>query len=396
MTHTFRPATREGTQLIIGSIGASGSGKTYSLFEIATGLAYPEASNADELAAIIAKEGRNRIVSIDTERGRALHYAPPPGQRPDPWKQGAATFAFDHAELHPPFSPQAYQDMVEAADDAGYQVIIVDSGSHEWAGEGGILEMFEADQYERAKRKANWNNRDGTQREPSYQDLEAVKMSAWIKPKMAHKKLVGRLTTLRAHLLIALRGEEKVHMEKDPNNPKKTVVVQAADLPPNKRWTPICEKSFPFELTMSFVLEPDRPGFPIPLKLQEQHREYVPLDRPLSIETGRRLAGWAGGTASGPGVAPPASKPAQAEPQKETQPTGKQQSDAERIADKLKTKIRDSSDVAALKTLWDSAASFRAQLEERDLTTILQSCQDAYDLRLDELSRSDQFAMEDE
>lgn len=391
MTHTFRPATREGTQLIIGSIGASGSGKTYSLFEIATGLAYPEANNADELAAIIAKEGRNRIVSIDTERGRALHYAPPPGQRADPWKQGAATFAFDHAELHPPFSPQAYQDMVEAADDAGYRTIIVDSGSHEWAGEGGILEMFEADQYERAKRKANWNNRDGAAREPTFQDLEAVKMSAWIKPKMSHKKLVGRLTTLRAHLLIALRGEEKVHMEKDPSNPRKTIVVQAADLPPNKRWTPICEKSFPFELTMSFVLEPDKPGFPIPLKLQEQHRQYVPLDRPLSIETGRQLAGWAGGF-SGP-TSPPASRPAQTESQ--SKPSEKPQSDADRIADKLKAQIRDRSDVQALKVLWEKAQSFRDQLEQRELFTLLQSCQDAYDIRLDELSRA-QFVMEDQ
>lgn len=290
MTHTFRRGVRDNTQLIIGGIGASGSGKTYSLFELAQGLAYPEASNAEELAKIIEAEGKNRIVSIDTERGRALHYAPPPGERPDPWRQGSATFAFDHALLEPPFSPDHYQELIEAADDAGYRVIILDSGSHEWTGEGGVLEWQEAEMQEMAERRAARFNRA-----VGYQDLEAVKMQSWIKPKMAHKRLVGRLTTLRAHLLIALRGEEKVHMEKDPNNPKKTVVVAAKDLPENKRWSPVCEKSFPFELTMSFVLSPDNPGYPIPLKLQEQHRAFLPTDRPISIETGRQLAGWAGG-----------------------------------------------------------------------------------------------------
>jgi hypothetical protein len=308
VTHTFRPATRENTQLIIGSIGASGSGKTYSLFELATGLAYPEANNAEDLARIVQAEGRNRIVSIDTERGRALHYAPPPGQRPDPWKQGAATFAFDHAELNPPFSPDAYMAMTEAADEAGYRVIIIDSGSHEWAGEGGVLEWQENEMQEAATRRASRYNR-----QPTYQDLEAVKMQSWIKPKMAHKRLVGRITTLRAHLLIALRGEEKVRMEKDPQNDKKTVVIAAADLPPNKRWSPVCEKSFPFELTMSFVLSPEAPGFPHPLKLQEQHRPYLPLDRAISIETGRALAAWAGGSGA------PAAAKAKASPEELTQ-----------------------------------------------------------------------------
>jgi hypothetical protein len=67
--------------------------------------------------------------------------------RPDPWKQDGATFAFDHALLEPPFSPSIIRSMVEAADAAGYRVIILDSGSHEWAGEGGVLEMHEAEQY---------------------------------------------------------------------------------------------------------------------------------------------------------------------------------------------------------------------------------------------------------
>jgi hypothetical protein len=395
MTYDFRPAKRENTQLIIGGVGASGSGKTYTLFELATGLAYPEASNAEELNAIIAREGKHRIVSIDTERGRALHYAPPPGAAPDPWKTNEATFAFDHILLEPPFSPQAYQAIVEAADEQGYGVIILDSGSHEWAGEGGVLEMFEADQYERAKRKANWNNRGNDQKEPSWSDLEAVKMSAWIKPKMAHKRLVGRLTTLRAHLLIALRGEEKVHMEKDPSDPqgKRTRVVAAADLPPNRRWSPVCEKSFPFELTISFVLSPDAPGVPIPLKIQDQHRPFFPLEKPIDIETGRRLAAWAGGAAAAPSATSSAGK---ATGTRSTSSGGGKRSPEELVAD-FKASLRDCKTLDDYEDLWTRSQRFRDQLEERGLTSLHQQCMDAADLRREELSAAPKtFELEDE
>lgn len=278
MTHSFRPATRDHVSLIIGAAGATGTGKTYSLLLLATGLAYPEATDAAQLQAIIAQEGRNRICFIDTERGRALHYAPPPGDKPDPWRASGGWFAFDQADLEPPYSPARYQEMIEAADGSGYRVVIVDSFSHEWSGEGGILEMQEVE-FQRMGSK------------------EGAKMASWIKPKMAHKKLVGRLTALRSHLLVGLRADSKVKMltETQPNGFKKTVVIAATDLPPAERWVPVCDKSFPFELTLSFVLAPDAPGVPIPVKLQEQHRSFVAVDRPLSMETGRALASWADG-----------------------------------------------------------------------------------------------------
>lgn len=285
MSHIFRPASRDGVQLIIGAAGASGSGKTYTLFELAVGLAYPEAHNAAELNDIIDREGKNRIAVIDTERGRAKHYAPPPGEKPDPWREKGAWFPFDHALLEPPFAPERYQEIIEAADDAGYRVIIVDSFSHEWAGEGGVLEMFDAE-FERL------GSRDAT------------KMLAWVKPKMRHKKLIGRMTTLRAHLLVALRAEEKVKFVQERDAEGKPIgkekIVAAKDVPTRERWSPVCEKNFPFELTLSFVLGPEAPGVPHYLKLQDQHKPFVERpDAPLTMETGRKLAAWAGGAKPG-------------------------------------------------------------------------------------------------
>src|SRR4249919_950571 len=112
MAFTFRPAVRENVGLLIGLSGASGSGKTYSAFRLAKGIA-----------------GDKPFAVIDTEAGRAKHY----GDR----------FKFDHGDLKPPFRPGAYADAIGAADAAGYPVIVVDSFSHEHAGEGGLLDWHE-------------------------------------------------------------------------------------------------------------------------------------------------------------------------------------------------------------------------------------------------------------
>ncbi len=241
MTITFRPAVRENVGLIIGMIGPSGSGKTFSAMRLASGL-----SNGKPFAV------------IDTESRRALHYAD--------------TFKFDHGELHAPFRPDAYDEAIKAADKAGYPVIVVDSCSHEWAGEGGILDWQE----EELDRMAG----------DDYRKREACKMAAWIKPKMSHKQMVQRLLQVKAHLILCFRAEEKSGMEKDKTG--KTVIVQ-------KGWQPICEKNMPYELTMSFLLTPDRPGVPQPVKLQEQHRQAVKLDKPLDEQAGKLLATWAAG-----------------------------------------------------------------------------------------------------
>ena len=38
-----------------------------------------------------------------------------------------------------------------------------------------------------------------------------------------------------------------------------------------------------------------RPGVPLPIKLQEQHKALFPLDKPINEESGRLVALWASG-----------------------------------------------------------------------------------------------------
>lgn len=245
---TFTKAKRENVGLWINLIGGTGSGKTFSGMRLASGIS-----------------GDKPFALIDTENRRGLHYAD--------------SFNFDHAELRPPFRPDAYADAVLAADAAGYPVIVIDSGSHVWAGDGGVLDW----QDDELTRMAG----------DDYAKRERVKMAAWIKPKMAHKAMVQKLLQVKAHIILCLRAEQKIEMVKDANG--KLVIQAKKSLTGLDGWIPICDKNLPFEATCSFLLTADRPGIPQPIKLQEQHRELFPLDKPITEESGKRLAQWASG-----------------------------------------------------------------------------------------------------
>jgi hypothetical protein len=201
----------------------------------------------------------NRFVVIDTEARRALHYAD--------------KFAFDYCEISAPFTPDTYAEAIHAADAAGYKAIVVDSVSHEWAGEGGILDWQENELNRMAG--DDWKKR------------ETCKMAAWIKPKMSHKKMVQRLLQVKAHLILCFRAEEKVKMEKDDKGKMQIVPIGLQ---------PICDKSMPYELTVSFLLSSDKPGIPDPLKLQEQHKAIFPLNQTLDERSGAAIAEWAKGS----------------------------------------------------------------------------------------------------
>src|SRR5215471_12763833 len=198
MTFQFRPAKRENVSLLIGLAG----GKPFCV--------------------------------IDTEAGRAKHYAD--------------EFRFDHGELLPPFRPQSYLDAITAADAAGYPVIVVDSFSHEHAGEGGLLEWHDEELQRLGGR-------------------EAQNFTAWQAPKAAHRQMVQRLLQVRAHLVLCFRAEEKIEIVKDPKTGKTVVQPKRSVLPGLEGWVPIAEKNMPYELTLFFLLHNDAPGVPRVIKL---------------------------------------------------------------------------------------------------------------------------------
>lgn len=248
MTTTFTRGVRENVPLLIGLAGGTGSGKTWSGMELATGLS-----------------GGKPFAVIDTENGRALHYAD--------------RFTFDHTHLKAPFKPAAYADAIESADKAGYPVIIVDSMSHEWNGDGGILDWQE----EELKRLGGGPN---------------VQMLSWAEPKKGHRKMMTRLLQVKAHVILCFRAEPKIDMVKGANG--RTEVVPKVGPGGFKGWLPICDKNLPYELTASFLFMAEKPGEPDWIKVPKQLEPFFPKGRQVGAEAGRQLAEWArGGTQQG-------------------------------------------------------------------------------------------------
>lgn len=244
MSVEFRPAVRSDLSLLILLAGGTGSGKTESAMRLATGLA-----------------NGKKFACLDTENGRALHKAD--------------DYAFDHAELAAPFTPEAYIAAVKQADAAGYPVIVIDSGSHEYDGEGGLLDI-QAEEFQRL---------GGT---------GAVSALSWSEPKKRDRRYRHALITAKAHIVLCLRAEDKIEIVKRDG---KTVVQPLHDMPGRSidGWAPICEKRLPFEATMSLLLLQAAPGVPKPIKLEARHQPLVPLDRQLDETIGLALAEWAAG-----------------------------------------------------------------------------------------------------
>lgn len=254
MSFQIHQATRSAVKPLIGFYGKSGGGKTLS------GLL--------TLRGLVGTKGR--IVAIDTENRRAAIFADMvPG-------------GYSVLDLEPPFSPERYWEAIQAAE-AQADGILIDSFSHEWAGEGGVLDMQE----EELTRMAgdNWQKR------------ESCKMASWIRPKMAHKRLVERVLRLKQPLIVCLRGEEKTHIEKENG---KTVVHT------DKFSSPIADPRFIFEMLIhaETFAQPNDAGHMIGgyLRITKiTHHDVIGLlpkaGEQIGIAHGEALSKWcAGGT----------------------------------------------------------------------------------------------------
>ena len=110
----LRKAERKQAKIKMGLQGPSGSGKTMSALLIAYGMT----------------GDWNKIAVIDTENHSSDLYA--------------HLGDFQVLALSQPFSPENYSKAITVCEEAGIEVIIIDSISHEWEGKGGILDIHGA------------------------------------------------------------------------------------------------------------------------------------------------------------------------------------------------------------------------------------------------------------
>lgn len=128
MALQIRKAERRKVPIKIAITGPSGSGKTYSSLKLAYGLAGPEA----------------RVLLVDTENGSGDLYS---GHFPE----------YDVCPIEAPYTTEKYEEAIRLAVQHRYDVLIIDSLTHAWAGTGGLLEQKEALDKRGGNRFANWS-----------------------------------------------------------------------------------------------------------------------------------------------------------------------------------------------------------------------------------------------
>lgn len=169
MAIEIKKAERSQSKLRIGLAGPSGAGKTMSALKMARGMAGPE----------------GKILMIDTERGSGSLYA--------------HITTYDIITLTPPYAPKNYVEAIEAGENGGYDVIIIDSLSHAWSDEGGILDQAD-------KLSATGN-----------------RFTAWSSLTPQHRKLVNGMLNSDAHIIATVRSKQEYAMEKDEKTGKSSV-----------------------------------------------------------------------------------------------------------------------------------------------------------------------------
>ena len=149
----FNKAQRKKAKLRLGITGPAGSGKTFGALLVAFGLG-------------------GKIALIDTENGSGDLYS--------------ALGDYDIGYIKAPYTVEKYLQAIHEAENAGYDIIIIDSLSHAWSGEGGLL-----DQQSRITATSKSGN--------SY--------AAWRQITPMHNKLIDTMLTSPAHIIATMRSK---------------------------------------------------------------------------------------------------------------------------------------------------------------------------------------------
>ena len=145
----FRAAQRSKSKLRLSIIGPSGAGKTYSALLIAFGLG-------------------GKVVVIDSENGSADLYS--------------GLGQYDVYTMQPPYEPEKLISVIRAAESEGYDTIIIDSLSHYWSGEGGLLDR--------------------------HTKIGGNSYTAWAKVSPVQQRLIESMLSSKCHIIANMRAKQ--------------------------------------------------------------------------------------------------------------------------------------------------------------------------------------------
>lgn len=209
-TLQLKKAHRAKAYLKLGMSAPSGGGKTLSSILIAYGLlkeAHPDWTD---------EQIWSKIAIIDSENGSGQLYANSDIGNIHIGEYNAVT-------LEAPFEADKYTQAIDLCKDAGMEVCIIDSTTHLWSGEGGLLEQ----QSNAAKRSGN-----------SY--------TAWRDITPQHNRFVESMLQAPMHIIATMRSKTEYVQEKGQDN--KTI-IRKVGLEPEQR------KGMEYEFTVFFELD---------------------------------------------------------------------------------------------------------------------------------------------
>mgnify|MGYP006921350367 CR=1 FL=1 len=220
----LKKATRKQVKLRVGLSAVSGGGKTMSALLLAYGMT----------------NDWSKIAVIDTENGSASLYS--------------HLGEFNTIDLSAPFSPERYIECIKACEDAGMEVIIIDSITHEWDGKGGIIDISNS--------------------------MTGNSFTNWAKLTPRHDAFINSILQSKCHIISCVRRKQDYEMTKDKDGKIK---VEKAGL------KEITREGFEYELTLNFNLEINHHA------TASKDRTGLFMDKPefiITSETGKALINW--------------------------------------------------------------------------------------------------------
>lgn len=241
MGFQVKKAKREKIYCKIALMAPSGGGKTYSALRLATGM-------AEEIEKETGKKAK--ILMGNTEQKRGYYYA--------------NEFDYDIVDIESPHNPEKYVEFIKFAVDEGYDILIIDSSSHEWEGRGGCLELHQ-------------------QAGGQYQ--------SWQKVTPRHNKFIEAIADSPIHIIATMRGKDQYETSTDSRG---KMSVQKIGVGAKQR------EGFEYEFTCTFLI--DQKTSMAEVQKDNTHifeNEGATL---LSEDYGRKIIQWAN---SGEGYTPP-------------------------------------------------------------------------------------------
>ena len=148
----YKKAERRKAKLRLAITGPAGSGKTYSALLIAFGIG-------------------GKIALLDTENGSGDLYS--------------SLGDYDVCSINAPFTVQKYIEAIKDAEKSGYDILILDSISAEWAGSGGLLNLHT---------QLTANNRNNS-------------FSAWGQVTPKHNAFIDAIIASKLHIICTIRSK---------------------------------------------------------------------------------------------------------------------------------------------------------------------------------------------